>query len=374
MLSARACRSSSVLAQTPPVFNPVVWAALLCGVGCVEPEPQGELPPVEDLASVQQASVDCTQWTDTGYVDGVPFAITLVTVDGKPAEISTANAYVVMQQAAAAAGVDISVVSGFRTYAEQQYLYNCYVNCNCNNCNLAAKPGYSNHQSGHALDLNTSTGSVLTWLDAHGADYGFSRTVPSEAWHWEWWGGGPGGGPCTDNTPPTPCTVDTTGKTGECMDTSACAALGNHESTPGYCPGPSNIQCCTATTPPPVEAGAEDAQTAADADAEVALDGGGEAGAGGQAGASDASGAGGGAGTTLEGGADTDDAGPVGSGGSGAVWRPGAHGDVSATGPCSLVAGPRAGGWGAVAATSAVGVLMVLRKRRRSRCSMPRQG
>ena len=25
--------------------------------------------------------------------------------------------------------------------------------CNCNSCNLAAVPGYSNHQSGHALDL-----------------------------------------------------------------------------------------------------------------------------------------------------------------------------------------------------------------------------
>ena len=37
---------------------------------------------------------------------------------------------------------------------------------------------------------------VFNWLTAHGAGYGFKRTVPSEAWHWEWWGGGPGGGPC----------------------------------------------------------------------------------------------------------------------------------------------------------------------------------
>src|SRR5690606_15622592 len=69
-------------------------------------------------------------------------------------------------------------------------------NCNCNSCNLAATPGYSNHQSGHALDLNTSTPGVLNWLNNHGAYYGFARTVPSEPWHWEWWGGGPGGGVC----------------------------------------------------------------------------------------------------------------------------------------------------------------------------------
>ncbi len=237
---------ASLRSPTLACVGAVLCASLLADVGCGAPEPQGELPPVEDLANVQQASIDCTQWTDTGYVDGVPFQITLVTADGKPVEVSTANAYVVMQQAAAADGVSIKIVSGFRTYAEQQYFYNCYINCNCNNCNLAAKPGYSNHQSGHALDLNTSTSSVLNWLNSHGGAYGFKRTVPSEDWHWEFWGGGPGGGPCDDNTPPTPCTVTATGKTGECMDTTVCADIGGYESTPGYCPGPSNIQCCTA--------------------------------------------------------------------------------------------------------------------------------
>ena len=93
-------------------------------------------------------------------------------------------------------GVHLHIVSGFRTNAEQKYLYHCYTSCSCNGCNLAAKPGYSNHQSGHALDLNTSSPGVLHWLNNHAAHYGFKRTVSSESWHWEWWGGGPGGGPC----------------------------------------------------------------------------------------------------------------------------------------------------------------------------------
>ena len=152
----------------------------------------------EPAGTVAEAlsSVDCTESKDTGYTSGKPFSITVVTVDGKKVERDTANAYYVMAQAADKAGVTLKIVSGFRTQSEQQYLYNCYVNCNCNNCNLAAKPGYSNHQSGHALDLNTSSAGVLTWLNANGATYGFKRTVPSEAWHWEWWSGGPGGGPC----------------------------------------------------------------------------------------------------------------------------------------------------------------------------------
>ena len=173
----------------------VVVAAVL-GSCALEPPPGDPTGSYLESVSLALSSISCTESTDTGYTSGNAFTIKVVTVDGKKVEKATANAYYVMAQAAAAQGVTLKVVSGFRTMAEQQYLYNCYVNCNCNNCNLAAYPGYSNHQSGHALDLNTSSAGVLTWLNAHGASYGFSRTVPSESWHWEWWGGGPGGGPC----------------------------------------------------------------------------------------------------------------------------------------------------------------------------------
>jgi CHAP domain len=40
------------------------------------------------------------------------------------------------------------------------------------------------------------------------------------------------------------CTVTTTGEQGTCIDTSACASMGG-TSTPDYCPGADNIQCCT---------------------------------------------------------------------------------------------------------------------------------
>lgn len=140
--------------------------------------------------------VDCTISTSTGYSQGVPFDIEVVQVDSKAVEVDTANAFLVMQAAAEVDGVGLGIVSGFRSFEEQEYLYGCYINCNCNNCNLAARPGYSNHNSGHALDLNTSTAGVYDWLAANAADYGFERTVPSENWHWEWWGGGPGGGEC----------------------------------------------------------------------------------------------------------------------------------------------------------------------------------
>lgn len=52
-----------------------------------------------------------------------------------------------------------------------------------------------------------------------------------------------------------PCDVPGVG-TGQCMLTSACAALPNHVSTPGYCPGAADIECCTG---PSDDGGAGDA-------------------------------------------------------------------------------------------------------------------
>ncbi len=154
-------------------------------------------PVLEEEGSLEQGLVSCTPSTQTAYQAGKGYPILCVNADSKLAELKTANAYAVMQAAAANAGVYLKVVSGFRTMAQQQYLYACYVNCNCNGCNLAAKPGTSNHQSGEALDLNTREPKVLTWLTANGAKFGFYRTVPKEPWHWEYKGGGPGGGPCS---------------------------------------------------------------------------------------------------------------------------------------------------------------------------------
>jgi len=121
-----------------------------------------------------------------GYVEGKALPLTVVGIDGKPVEIETARAYQRMREAAAKDGATIKVVSGFRTMDEQEYLYGCYVHCSCNNCNLAARPGYSAHQSGRALDLNTRDPAVGAWMRAHGNAFGFFNTVPGEPWHWEY--------------------------------------------------------------------------------------------------------------------------------------------------------------------------------------------
>lgn len=55
---------------------------------------------------------------------------------------------------------------------------------------------------------------------------------------------GSGGGSSSSGGSADACVLDT-GETGECMSTEACALLEGHVSTPGFCPGATNIQCCT---------------------------------------------------------------------------------------------------------------------------------
>jgi hypothetical protein len=54
------------------------------------------------------------------------------------------------------------------------------------------------------------------------------------------------GGPGDAGTDGAMFDCEVLGVPGNCVDVSDCAAIANHASTAGFCPGPSNIECCTA--------------------------------------------------------------------------------------------------------------------------------
>lgn len=128
--------------------------------------------------------------TGTGYINGNPYRLKLAKIDGEWTGVATARAYQRMERAARRDGIDLDIVSGFRTMAEQRDLYNRY------GPGRAAVPGYSNHQNGRALDLNVQTapgqisvgvGAVYNWLARNAGRFGFHR-IDLEAWHWEYRG------------------------------------------------------------------------------------------------------------------------------------------------------------------------------------------
>lgn len=162
-----------------------------CGsAGGDEPGPLGQT----DLAF--ESVVDCQREASIAYDNGVAIgSVDLIHIDGNPTTLRSGQAFLALQRLAAAKGIDVRISSGFRTMAEQQHLWQCYQSGSCNHGNLAAKPGFSNHQSGTALDLTTPERAALDALiKSQGLPW--KKTVPSEAWHYEYTGGDVAG-PCS---------------------------------------------------------------------------------------------------------------------------------------------------------------------------------
>jgi hypothetical protein len=146
---------------------------------------------VGESTDALSAGIDCKTTQMTGYRDGKSFSLSVVRIGGKRVSLPTAHAFLKMKAAATRAGVPLAIRSGFRTQEEQKHFYGCYVSKRCNGGRLAAKPGFSNHQDGRALDLTTSR-----WLAKNASSFGFVRTVKRENWHYEFHGKDPGG-PCS---------------------------------------------------------------------------------------------------------------------------------------------------------------------------------
>lgn len=121
----------------------------------------------------------------TGYVNGQPRNFRVSSIgDGQVLRTDAANSYNRMKAAAARDGVHLSAASGARSMAQQQELYRRYLN---GTGNLAARPGYSNHQGGISVDVGGLGGygtRGYRWLANNARRYGFVNDVRGEFWHW----------------------------------------------------------------------------------------------------------------------------------------------------------------------------------------------
>lgn len=133
-----------------------------------------------------------TAGTVIGYENGKPVQVRLASIGGgKFLREDVAAAYLRMKDAAASVGIQLVPASAFRTKEEQERLYKLYL---AGQGNLAAPPGFSNHQNGRAVDLNTGTGptgylsKVYLWLSFNAGRFGFKNDVKGEPWHWTYYG------------------------------------------------------------------------------------------------------------------------------------------------------------------------------------------
>jgi len=120
-------------------------------------------------------------------------------------EATTAEAWQALRAAAASAGVELQLVSAYRSYDYQKQLFLRKLARGDRIADILkvnAAPGFSEHHSGRALDLNTpgcppleevfETTAAFAWLQANAADFGFRLSFPRtnaygvvyEPWHW----------------------------------------------------------------------------------------------------------------------------------------------------------------------------------------------
>ena len=76
----------------------------------------------------------------------------------------------------------VSIKSGYRSYEEQEELYQRYLR---GEGNLAAPPGRSNHNHGEAADLGYMSDEAREWVHSVAADLGLHFPVRGENWHVE---------------------------------------------------------------------------------------------------------------------------------------------------------------------------------------------
>jgi LysM repeat protein len=105
-----------------------------------------------------------------------------------PLDPAAAASFEEMRQASLSQfGIDLypaGLLSGYRTYEQQAYLYDLYLSGQGEPAN---PPGSSSHEYGGAVDL--ADPAMRDVVDQIGATYGWAGTIPSEWWHVEWVGG-----------------------------------------------------------------------------------------------------------------------------------------------------------------------------------------
>ncbi|MET4062015.1 D-alanyl-D-alanine carboxypeptidase [Arthrobacter sp. UYP6] len=115
---------------------------------------------------------------------------------GVPLRAEAAAAYLQMAAEAGATGVPISAVSGFRTGGEQEHLYTSYTDSFGPEAadSISARPGYSEHQTGLAIDIANPDGTcglescfaetlAGSWAATNAQHYGFIIRYPAGAEH-----------------------------------------------------------------------------------------------------------------------------------------------------------------------------------------------
>lgn len=147
---------------------------------------------VLSLIHAPQIKPDHITITSTGYLSGTPVQIQLEPIPDRHQEpyfltSEAAQSFREMHAQAAIEGIELRVESAFRTHSQQVKLFYRHGK------SRAAKPGYSRHQQGTAIDLvvrkpcktkGLCRSLEYWWLRRNAHKYNFHQPLEHEPWHW----------------------------------------------------------------------------------------------------------------------------------------------------------------------------------------------
>ena len=159
-----------------------------------------KISPEPETSKIPQISPNIvSNQNDFTYIDGILIVNKTYSIPQtyNPGENSEArNAFNKMKSDAKNLGLSLCISSGYRSYKEQQLLYNKYISKNGIKATdiSVAKPGHSEHQTGLAFDLHISEETKeYNWLKDNAHLYGFIIRYPEgkqaitgfkfEPWH-----------------------------------------------------------------------------------------------------------------------------------------------------------------------------------------------
>lgn len=144
---------------------------------------------------------------DENYTPNLVTMSSTYSYDNMQMEATAYEHFKQMVDAAKNDGIKLYNISSYRGYSTQNYLYNNYVNNSGKEAadTFSARPGYSEHQTGLATDINTANSSdhfentkEYQWLINNSYKYGFILRYPQskeyitgykfEPWHYRYVG------------------------------------------------------------------------------------------------------------------------------------------------------------------------------------------
>ncbi|KAI9129597.1 D-alanyl-D-alanine carboxypeptidase family protein [Acaryochloris sp. CCMEE 5410] len=168
--------------------------------------------PNQIIASSGQSDVSPSnsKYGHLAYDENTGQLVNVTSVDGVQETLApdAAQAFEQMRQDAASQGLDIKVVSGFRSVAVQKSIWDNKVASASPEvvAKTSAPPGHSEHHTGLAVDVGNNQNASLdrswaqtseyAWMQANAGKYGFELSFPEgnsqgvsfEPWHWRFVG------------------------------------------------------------------------------------------------------------------------------------------------------------------------------------------